>query len=1059
MIRWFAQNGIASNFLMLGILVAGVYTALFRIPLEVSPALSWDSVIIEMPYRGATAKDVERAILIPIEEALEGVKGIERFNSDGSRGMARIFLIAKPGTDLRALLDDVKGRIDTITTFPSETERPRIFIPDSTSVFEVLSVAVTGELSEQDLGLVTRKVYEELLELPGVSRAEIRGHRLKEISIEADIERLQSFNLSFQDLADSIRRFSIDLPAGAIDSDSGTFIVRTRGQAYSGAEFANIPIRSVDGSELRLGEVAKIIDGFEQGEKQVDFNGKPAQFIEVMRTGNESAIDISDKVRAFVDQANSTYPNGVQLFVWDDESNAIRGRLTTLMSSMLQGSILVLIVLGLFLRPALAFWIVLGIPVGLCGGVLLMPYFGITANVMSLFGFIIVVGIVVDDAIVTAENVYSKIKEGVPPLEAAIEGTHEVATPVTFGALTTMVAFVPLLFFEGTWGDFAKQVPPIVAPVLLFSLIESKLILPSHLKHLHLPTKGNWIHRAQSVVANGLELFVSHVYQPILNFAVHHRAAVLATFATVGLTMVGYVVGGRLGFVSFPAIDRQRITAILDLPDNTPFETTVRYMKRITEAAHQLQAEFVDPGTGESLIKNMSRSIGSGSPGRSYDKSRGYLSVEILSPDLRSEPGPRNSEIAKRWKEIVGSIPEATTFQIYAESTMDKGENYDDEFLNLELRGPASPEKAKVAEKIKEMLESYEGISSAWARVNYGQDELELSLKPRAAELGLTQSALAQQIRQAFFGEEAQRIQRGVDNIRVMVRLPLEARESLHTLDKLKIRTPRGANVPLSTVADIRFTKAPSFVERNDGAEVIRCGAQQADETVDLIGISKEIKPRLDALCREHNLSYQYTGYVAEAEEARKQTIIGACLLLFTLYGMLAIPLKSIIQPLYVMLAVPFAIVGALLGHIVMDMTPSYLSIFGMLALAGISVNDTLVMVDYVNRQLEKGVSLYDAALQAGAKRFRPIMLTSVTTFAGLLPLMMDRSLQAQFLIPMAVSLAFGVMFATGVTLFLVPCALLAGNDCKNMFVALKRWFFRPFINTNRPVSQTVESH
>ena len=471
---------------MASILVAGVYSALYRIPLEVTPARSWDTVMIEMPYRGATAKDVERAILIPIEEALEGVKGIEHLNADGSRGMARFYLNAKSGTDLRALMDDVKARVDTITTFPNETERPRIFIPESANAFEVLSVAVTGDLGPHDLSAVARQVQEDLLELPGISLVSIAGGRRYEISIEADLDKLLAYGLSFQELADAIRRFSIDLPAGAIDSESGTFIVRTRGQAYSERDFSKIPIRAANGGEVLLGEIAEIRDGFEEGDKRVSFNGKAALFVEVMRTGNESAIDVSNKVREYVRTAATRFPRGIEVHVWDDDSLSIRGRLSTLAWSLLQGSVLVLIVLGLFLRPSLAFWIVVGIPVGFAGAAIMMPWFGITANMMSLFGFIIVVGVVVDDAIVTGDSIYSKIKAGVPPVEAAVEGTHEVATPVTFGALTTMVAFVPLLFFEGAWGDFSRQIPPIVAPVLLFSLIESKLILPAHLKHLRL---------------------------------------------------------------------------------------------------------------------------------------------------------------------------------------------------------------------------------------------------------------------------------------------------------------------------------------------------------------------------------------------------------------------------------------------------------------------------------------------------------------------------------------------------------------------------------------------
>ena len=959
MIRWFTQNGIAANFLMLAILISGGYVAINHIPLEVTPALSWNTVTIKMRYPGATAKDVEQAILMPIEAALEGVDGIEHVHADGSRGMARFYLKAKPGTDLRALMDDVKARVDVIDTFPNETERPSIEIPESASTgkYQLLRIAVTGELDQQDLLKVARRVHQDVLEMPGISVAQVRGEEPYEISIEADVDKLLAFDLSFQDLADAIRSYSIDMPAGAIDSASGTFIVRTSGQAFSGDEFARIPVRAANGSEVRLGEVAHIRDGFVEGHPKLEFNGKPTLFVAVMRVGNENALLISKQVNEYVRTANSRFPDGIELTVFGDESNAIRQRLSTLGWSMLQGGVLVLIILGLFIRPALAFWIVIGIPVSFAGAALLMPWFGITANSMSLFGFIIVLGIVVDDAIVTGENVYAKIREGLPPLEAAVTGTYEVATPVTFGALTTVVAFIPLLFFEGTWGDFAKQIPPVVAPVLLFSLIESKLILPAHLKHLRLKPDTGAIARFQSSVATRLERFVERVYQPTLKWSVRNRGLVMSVFVASALIMAGYCMGGRMGFVSFPSVDTSRVSALLDLPDDTPFEVTDQYVDRLTDALEELREEFVDPGTGKSLVQDVIRLTGARTPGRAYEKSQGYVGFEVLPPEQRSEPGPTNSVLAKRWVDLVGPIPEATRFKIHSESSLDKGEEYDNEYLNVELRGPSSPEKAEVAEEIKRLLEGFDGISTAWANVNYGQDELELSLKPRAAELGLTQAALASQIRRSFYGEEAQRVQRGIDDIPVMVRLPREARESLHTLDRLKIRTPRGAQVPLATVADIDFIKAPSFVERNDGAEIIRCGAQPVDETVDIIGIANEISPRLDELCAQHNLSYQFLGYVAEAEETRTQTIVGSTILLITLYGMLCIALKSLVQPLYVMAAVPFAVIGALLGHIIMGMTPSYLSIFGMLALAGIAVNDTLVMIDFINRRREQGAN------------------------------------------------------------------------------------------------------
>lgn len=1040
MIRWFANNGIAANFLMLAILVGGMYTAVFRTPLEITPSLSWRTVMIEMPYRGGTAKDVERAILIPIEEALEGVQGIKQLNADGSRGMARFYLTAEPSTDLRALMDDVKARVDTITTFPNETERPRVFIPESGNYFAVLNVAVTGEVGPHDLRKIARRVQEDLLEIPGISRSEVQGGRRVEIAVEARADRLLAYNLTFQDLADAIRRFSIDLPAGAIDSESGTFVVRTRGQAYSQTEFAKIPIRAANGAEVLLGDVATIHDGFEEGDKRVEFNGRPALFVQVMRTGNESAIDISNKVREYVRTAATRFPEGIQLTVWNDESISIQARLSSLASNTLQGGLLVLVLLGLTMRPQLAFWIAAGIPVALAGGLLVMPWLGITANMMSLFAFFIVIGIVGDDAIVTGENIYDKLRAGaLPPLEAVIEGTREVSTPVTFGALTTIVAFVPMMFFQGTWGDYAKQIPPVVTAVLLFSLLACKLFLPTHLKDLNMGASENAFDRFQARITGGLGWFVERVYRPALDAALRHRATVLTAFLTAGLLMAGYCIGGRMKFVSFPSVDARRISAVLVLPENTPLEVTARYVDRITAALEQMRREFVDPGTGESLIRNVTRVIGGTDARSGFRKSAGQLTVEITDPSERSVIGPRNSILANRWTELIGPIPEAQFFRVYSEQSFEGGQEYADGNLNFELRGPTSPKKAEIAQRMKTLLESYGGIRTAWAQINYGQDELELSLKPRAAELGVTQVLLARQVRQAFYGEEAQRVQRGVDDIRVMVRLPRVDRERLHTLDHLRIRTPRGAEVPLATVAEVRFTKAPSFVERNDRAEVIRIGAQPADESVNLISIARELEPRLLELCLEgEGLSFQFKGYVAEAAESRQRTILGAVALLVAIYALLAIPLQSLTQPIYVMLIIPMGTIGALLGHMALGMTPSFLSIFGMLALAGISVSNSLVLVDYVNQRRAAGSSLIEAAREAGLRRFQPILLTSVTTFVGLAPMIFDRSIEAQFLIPMAVSMGFGILFTTLITLFLVPCALLTAEDltiaCSRIF-------------------------
>ena len=676
-----------------------------------------------------------------------------------------------------------------------------------------------------------------------------------------------------------------------------------------------------------------------------------------------------------------------------------------------------------------------------------MPAFDITANLMSVFGFIIVLGLVVDDAIVTSENIYSKMKTGMDPLEAAVLGTKEVAVPVTFGVLTTIVAFIPLLYFEGRWATYARQIPPVVAPVLLFSLIESKFILPSHLKHIKTGrTKFNFFSRFQKKIADGLEVFIERVYNPSLAFSVKHRYTVAALFASMALLMYGYCKGGNLGFVSTPTVDMLRITASVDLPDGTPLERTDLYVKRINAAVEVLRGEFMDGDTGQSLIRNVYTQTGDrGYSSTTVDETRGEVSIEIMPPSQRKEPGPKNSVISNRWKEIVGEIPEASSFSVRGERRGERGDR-DEEPIELELRGESDDLKVEIARKIVDILEGFDGISDAYTRVGDGEDELELSLKPRAAELQITQQALAQQVRQAFYGQEAQRVQRGRDDIRVMVRLTRDERESLHTLDTLKIRTPDGAMVALSTIADVKMVKAPGRIERKDGAEVIEIFAVPEDEEVDIIGIAESAAASIQTeVNRGNNLSYRFTGYIAEHEASKKRTLVGGIALMFALYALLAIPFKSLVQPVFVLLAVPFGIIGALLGHIIMDIVPSYLSVFGMLALAGVVVNDSLVMVDFINCRRAEGVSLKDAILTAGGARFRPIMLTSLTTFAGLMPLIFERSIQAQFLIPMAVSLGFGILFATVITLYLIPGAYMISDDIGRGLKRVTGWYMRPF--------------
>lgn len=1045
MIRWFARNDIAANFLIIAILMWGGYSAMERVQLEVQPSMEFGRVDIEVRYQGGTPAAVEKSVVIPIEKALIGMQGVKSIESHAGSGDARIRVEAKEHVNPKDLLEEVKARVGRITTFPQEIDPPDIHVPDSKMWFDVIKIAVSGDLEPAELQRVAEQVRDDLIDMPEISQSLIQGISPHEISIEADPAKLRDYKLSFADLSDAIRRSSVDLPAGLMQSQEGSLMIRSKGQAYDRRDFEDIVIRNSEGAEVLLGTVATVNDGFNEDRKIVRFNGRPALLVEALCLEDENALEIAAAVKHYVATSHERFPEGIHFDLWDDSSVELEGRLGTLLTSLIQGSLLVLIVLGLFLRPSIALWVIIGIPVAFAGGFIMMPWFGITANVMSIFGFIIVVGIVVDDAIITAENVYARLNEGLEPLEAATLGTKEVAVPVTFGALTTIVAFIPLMFYDGFYGSFTKQIPPIVTAALIFSLMESKLILPSHLKHTRITgRRPGPLGRAQNYLAGSLETFVTRVYEPLLRFTTHHRYATIASFLAIAFACLGYVESGAMGFVNMPEVDRNRIRAYVRMHRDTPMEETNERVQQVAAAVHQLREEFIDPGTGKSIIEDCLTAAG-GWTGSPYTHPHmGFVTIGVTDPGLRSEPGARNQEIADRWTELVGEIPEVQALHISG----DRGGGYrgddDLESISIELRGPETEQKRELAREIVSVVESYEGIASAWSNSGGIRDELLIRIRPEGEALGLTQRELAAQVRAAFFGQQAQRIIRERDDVRVMVRMPEHLRNSLHTLEKLRIRAPGGGQVPFYTVADAEFTKARSRIERIDGAQVISITAEPDNEEIDIIRISRLLAQRLDQLTNEHpGLSWRYTGYVAEHEETRKKTVFGGITLFLALYALLAIPFRSLYQPFFVMLAVPFGAIGALMGHLLLDLTPSYLSVFGIMALSGVVVNDSLVMVNFINQKVQQGAPLMESVIQSGTRRFRPIILTSVTTFVGLLPILFDRSLQAQFLIPMATSLAFGVMFATFITLLMIPSAYLVAEDLRGHLGRAWRWYCR----------------
>ncbi|MBK1854581.1 efflux RND transporter permease subunit [Verrucomicrobiaceae bacterium 5K15] len=1035
MIRWFARNSYASNFLMLAILLAGIYAVMFKIPTEVTPTYQPSYIRVNIPLPGGTPNEVEQKIILPIESSLEGIAEIKAIRSDARRNSAEFTIETEDGIDMDKLRAEIESRIDSINTFPDEMERPQVRIPDTANWMEVISVVISGDMSEKDLLTAARQVRDDLTSLPGISKVDIIGGRNHEISIEVNRDTLHDYGLEISDLSAAIRQNSLDLSAGSINSKSSRVLLRSTNQALDRTAFEKIIVSRKNGAQITLGDIAHVRDNFDEDKKITRLNGKRCVLAEVKRLGDESALTISDMVHEYVDNAHTRFPEGVTLATWDDDSVSLRGRISTLFWNLLQGSILVFILLGVFLRLSLAFWVVVGIPISFAGGLIFMPAMDVTANIMSIFGFIIVLGIVVDDAIVTSEHIYSKLKLGMAPLEATVTGAKEIAVPVTFGVLTTVVAFIPLAFFDGWLGELAKQIPYVVIPVLLFSLIESKFILPCHLRHIKINRTGNGvITRIQRGASAGLDWFIESIYQPMLAKAVLYRYITLSIFLAVAFGCVGFVASGVMGFESIPSVDRYYISARLRMEEGSAFEQTDEQVKRIEQAAYDLRKIFTDGDDGPTLIGNIMTTTG-GKPTRNgTDEREGYVLVEITPPSKRKHPGPKNQEIADAWREMVGTIQGSQSFYIRTESSGGRmmGDSTD---IEIELRGHDTNEMAEVAQEIQDLLSNQEGLRRAWTSIEQEQDEFQITLLPYGRELGLTQELLARQVRRAFHGDEAQRLQRGEDSVKVVVRFPEEERESLHTLDDLRISLPNGSSVSMNQVAKITRGSSPPRIVRKDGSRIYTISTNRESRSVNINKLAEKLTPMVDDIVREHpGNSWKYEGALAETKENQNRIWVTGGLLVFVLFSLLAIPFKSITQPIFVLLAIPFGAVGAFFGHVVMDITPSFLSFFGLLALTGVVVNDSLVMVDFTNVRRREGDSPYDAVIHSGSARFRPILLTSLTTFAGLMPLIFERSIQAQFLIPMAVSLAFGIMFATFITLFLIPCAYLATEDVKNFF-------------------------
>lgn len=1067
MIAFFARNGVAANLLLFAIVLAGVYALSSKqIPLEVFPESEIRTISVSVNYRGATPEEVEESVVIRVEEAISDVEGIEDMLSTANSSGGNISVEVDEDYDLQEVQDLIEARINALEDFPPG-DAENVVIRRAESSRWVISVVISGPLSEHDMTQLGMQVRDDIIAMPEITNAQLQGVRPHEVSIEIDEAALLKYNLTFNEVAQALRLSSIDVPAGTLKTISGEVALRTKGRAYNQKQFEDITlIAREDGTRVTVGDVAKVNDGFDENLFVARMNGNRCVLVPVFREGNQSAIRIADEVKEFMAEYEKKLPPGVEISYWSDQSKIVRGRLETLLDSAWKSMLFVFLLLTLFLRPSLAFWVVLGIPVCFMGAFAVMPMIDISINIVSLFGFILVLGVVVDDAIVTGENIYTKQKEIADPVEAAIVGTKEVTLPVVFGVLTTMLAFVPLFFMSGFHGAWMPQIATIVIIVLAFSLVESKFILPSHLTHsprrwakgflrffvgetlTRVAARGyGYFSRFQEAIAGSVEWFVRVAFQPTLDFVLRNRYTVLAVFLGTLIVLVGAFQGGRIKQVSFPRVESERATCRLTMQEGTPYEVTEKYVLMMEEIVMDMKAKYVG-ADGVSVIENVFSSIGgqgvssSRAGNRIGQSHQGEVVFEITPPEERDIAiGTR--ELANEWREEIqkrGGIVGAK--ELYFRAEIGRGRDP----IEVQLRGTNVDDLTEAAAAVRDRLGSYEGLFDISDSLDESRDEIQLRIRPEAELLGLTMSDLARQVRQAFFGEEIQKIQRDRDEVRVMLRYPLEDRQSIAALESMMIRTADGRAVPFTSVADAVIEKSFPRIERINRNRAVEISADADKEAVDLALIREDLAVWLPTVLAEYpGMSFSFEGEAREERENSGGIFIGALMIGFGIYAMLAIPFRSYVQPLMVMAVIPYGLIGAVAGHLIEGyvrgdsggMPLSFLSYFGMLALSGVVVNDSLVLVDYINRKRRAGVGVFEAVSASGAARFRAIILTSATTFAGLFPLIRMEATQAQFLIPMAVSLGYGILFATMITLFLVPINYLILDDIGKFFARM----------------------
>lgn len=1024
-IAWFANNAVAANLLMIFIILMGL-ASYFTIQRQMFPNIEINYITVSAQYPGASPQEIEESILIKVEEALKDVTEIKRTVARAFRDSGTVTLEIDTDEELTDVLDKVKLRVDGIATFPAGMEPVNISQIEFQQ--DVIEMPLVGDLPLPELKIIAKEIEDELLQLNNVSLVDISTPS-DEIAIEIKPEMLRKYGLSIADVSRAISNYSTNISAGQLRTNAGIISVRVENQYYSGTEFAQIPVKiGSAGAKVTLGDIATIKDGFTEGERYFKYNGKNAIYMSVSATKSQNTIPVANTVKAYIEQRNKTLPNGVSLEILVDMTYYLNARLDMMLKNLFQGSILVALMLTLFLRFKLALWVMVGLPVCFLGAVMLMPVFGISINILSLFAFIMVLGIVVDDAIVIGESAYTEIESKGGGIDNVVRGAKRVATPATFGVLTTIAVFAPFTLSSGPEGAFFYNIAIVVIFCLAFSLVESKLILPAHIAHTHFTPikKGSWRDRFNTRFYG----FVNGPYKRTVERALKWRWAVFFLFFGILMISIGLINANYVRMVPNPKVPHDFPSVRIEMNENVSDAATITALKTIEQTILDVEEQVIEEfGTGmirDRLAFNNERTQG-----------------QILTPLVHEDKRPIDTfELARRWREAIPDIPGMKSFTVIDDVN---GGNGDDGEFGYLLFGPDINTLNAAGLKFIEMLQQQNGLFDVSSTIDPASKEVQLVMLPVAYDLGLTLSDIASQVGASFYGGEAQRVIRNGEEVKVMVRYPELTRERFADLKYTVIKTPEGRDVLLGDVVLLEEKPGISYIRREGGYRSVYVWGNIDEEAVEPNEVVEQIKEKLLPQLQEEfpSVMTELGGDIEEQQSQQSEQLLFFLAAMIMVYILLAVPLKSYGQPLIIMSVIPFSFTGAIWGHFWLGLDLSMMSTFGLIAAAGVVINDSLVMTDFVNQRRAQGYSVREAVTEAGSARFRAITLTSITTFAGVLPIMFESSLQAAFVVPMAAALGFAVLYATLVTLILVPCLYLILLDLAVPFSWIKHKIFR----------------